>query len=331
MENRTASTSAPPGMMNAIITGFNVVASNLKLLILPIILDVLLWLGPQISIEKLVKPMVSDSVRMFQQVNSPELTSQLKGVSDLWNQILAKFNLVGVIQTLPIGVPTLMASVRSTTTPFGSATVWEASTVPVVLITWIMLLFVGFLVGSLYFCLLARATSGTTTAFEFKTYLTKTALSLGLTVGLLLALIFLAIPALMLVSVIALISPGLGDFAILLAGLILIWMLLPLVFTPHAIYTLKSSLISSVLTSVRLVRHFLPGTGVFLIIAVVIARGMDILWRIPPASSWMTLVGILGHAFIYTAVLAASFVYFRGGLRWMAEKSIPAQPQGIKT
>jgi hypothetical protein len=38
------------------------------------------------------------------------------------------------------------------------------------------------------------------------------------------------------------------------------------------------------------------------------------------------LIGIIGHAFIASAVLAATFVYYQGGLRWMREvmRRVPA-------
>jgi uncharacterized membrane protein YdcZ (DUF606 family) len=66
-----------------------------------------------------------------------------------------------------------------------------------------------------------------------------------------------------------------------------------------------------------LVRFFLPGTGFFLLIALIISQGLDLLWSSPPTSSWLTLVGIFGHAFIYSALFAASFVYYRRGMQWM--------------
>jgi len=37
---------------------------------------------------------------------------------------------------------------------------------------------------------------------------------------------------------------------------------------------------------------------------------MDYLWRAPAVDNWMLLVGILGHAFVVSAVIAASFHYF---------------------
>jgi len=44
---------------------------------------------------------------------------------------------------------------------------------------------------------------------------------------------------------------------------------------------------------------------------------LNYLWKVPPSDSWMTLVGIAGHAFITTAILAASFVYYRDMNVWL--------------
>jgi hypothetical protein len=39
-------------------------------------------------------------------------------------------------------------------------------------------------------------------------------------------------------------------------------------------------------------------------------QGMDYLWRSPSVDDWFLFVGILGHAFIVSAVIASSFHYF---------------------
>ena len=41
------------------------------------------------------------------------------------------------------------------------------------------------------------------------------------------------------------------------------------------------------------------------------------LWHAAPADSWMMGVGILGHAFISTSLLAASFIYYRDLNLWI--------------
>jgi hypothetical protein len=38
---------------------------------------------------------------------------------------------------------------------------------------------------------------------------------------------------------------------------------------------------------------------------------------VPKSDSWMTLIGISGHAFITTALLAASLVYYRDMNVWI--------------
>lgn len=331
MENHGTSSGAPPRMMNAIIAGFNVVANNLVLLVLPVLIDLFLWLGPQVSIRNALKPAIDDIVRLLKQVNSPQVASQMNVISEVWEQVLVEFNLLGTVRTMPIGVPSLMSSGLTQTTPLGSATIFEVPSIASALGIWLAVILVGFTVGCIYFCMLARATADDGGKFEIILFLKKVVYALELTLSLVVGLLIIAIPALMLISVIALISPGLGDFAMMFVGFLLIWMLLPLVFTPHAIFSGKSGLVVSAMTSVRLVRSFMPGTGLFLIIALVFSQGLNVLWRVPPSNSWMTLIGILGHAFILTAIFAASFIYFRNGMRWMLASSQPIRPQEIKT
>lgn len=331
MENRSTSSGAPPRMMNAIIAGFNVVANNLFLLVLPVLIDLFLWLGPQVSIRQALKPAIDDVVRLLKQVNSPQVASQMNVISEVWEQILVEFNLLGTIRTMPIGVPSLMSSMLTQSTPLGSSTVYEVPSIASAFGIWLAVILVGFLVGCFYFWMLARATAEDGGGFEVNYFFKKVLYAFALTLSLVIGLLIIAIPALMLISVIALISPGLGDFAMMFVGFLLIWMLLPLVFTPHAIFSGKSGLVVSAMTSVRLVRNYMPGTGLFLIVALVFSQGLNVLWRVPPSNSWMTLIGILGHAFILTAIFAASFVYFRNGLRWMIVSSQAARPQEIKT
>jgi hypothetical protein len=44
---------------------------------------------------------------------------------------------------------------------------------------------------------------------------------------------------------------------------------------------------------------------------------LNFLWNTPSLASWWMLVGITGHAFISTALLASSFVYYRDINVWL--------------
>jgi len=46
---------------------------------------------------------------------------------------------------------------------------------------------------------------------------------------------------------------------------------------------------------------------------------LSYLWQVPASDSWLMLVGIAGHAFISTALLSASFVYYRDMNKWLQD------------
>jgi hypothetical protein len=73
------------------------------------------------------------------------------------------------------------------------------------------------------------------------------------------------------------------------------------------------------LLSIRMVRFFLPGASMYIITSALLSECLNLIWTIPDPSSWLTAVGIFGHAFIVTALIAASFIYYREGLRWMQD------------
>jgi hypothetical protein len=52
-------------------------------------------------------------------------------------------------------------------------------------------------------------------------------------------------------------------------------------------------------------------------IVMLLSKGLDLLWLAPPETSWMTLVGVVGHAFITTGLLASSFIYYRDADHWV--------------
>jgi hypothetical protein len=79
-------------------------------------------------------------------------------------------------------------------------------------------------------------------------------------------------------------------------------------------------------------RFTLPTSGLFVLSIFLLSTGLNYLWSVPTDDSWMLLVGIAGHAFITTALLAASFVYYRDVNVWLQtvferlqHKQMPAQ------
>ena len=64
-------------------------------------------------------------------------------------------------------------------------------------------------------------------------------------------------------------------------------------------------------------RFTLPTSSLFVLSTFLLGIGLNFLWSVPPEDSWMMLVGIFGHAFVTTALLAASFIYYRDMTAWL--------------
>ena len=137
--------------------------------------------------------------------------------------------------------------------------------------------------------------------------------SLGQTM-ILAALVFLSaliigIPLLCLLSTIAFLLPSLGTLPFTASILLLICVLLPLIFSGHGIFFENMQAIQSIKTSARMVRRLMTPVGLFLMVIIMIGYGLNSLWATPHTNSWMLLVGIFGHGFISSGLLAASFAW----------------------
>lgn len=129
----------------------------------------------------------------------------------------------------------------------------------------------------------------------------------------------ITIPGSFLLSLVILSGVSYGQCALLVFAGAVFWLILPLVFSPHGIVLNQNSFFESVKISANLARKTLPSTVLFVLAVFLLSKGLDILWSYPKPTSWFLLVGILGHAFVTTGLLAASFVYYRDALRWMEE------------
>ncbi|MCJ7624016.1 MAG: hypothetical protein MUO76_10975, partial [Anaerolineaceae bacterium] len=139
--------------------------------------------------------------------------------------------------------------------------------------------------------------------------------------------VILALPVTCLLSTLLLVLPSLGTFPFLLMGMLSVWVLLPLAFSPHGIFYGELRVGKSIVTSIRLVRSLMSPTGLFFILLILLGYGLDFLWSTPGTDNWMLLVGIIGHAFISTGLLAASFIYYEKGVKWFSNSLQPKKQE----
>jgi hypothetical protein len=318
---KTVELPPPPGVMGSLRAGFDAVSRNVVLILLPAALDVLLWLGPRFSVDGLLAPflnVVFDQTRRT--LTSSAEVSRFMEFESLFNQTVEHFNLLSLLsrlQTFPVGVSSLLARTMPLETPFGSQPVVQISSLPGLIGLALLLVTGGWVLGALYFRWVSGTTLGETGSGNGISSLWAIIQTLILSGVWLIGLIMFLIPVTLVLTVLTLLSPLLAGAALFILLALSFWLIVPLFFTPHGIFVRKQNAFYSIFASLRMVRFALPTSGFFVICWFLLSTGLNYLWSVPPGNSWMTLVGIGGHAFITTALLSASFVYYRDMNAWL--------------
>ncbi|MDX9850418.1 MAG: hypothetical protein RBT01_07935 [Anaerolineaceae bacterium] len=310
---------APPRLIPTLLAGFNTVANHIGLILFPLGLDLLIWFGPQLKLDKLLKPIYSNAIQTLITYNNSEMRQLLETSQTEMDIILSRINLTNSLSTFPFGIPSLLSGQGIKETPLGSPIAYDIPSIGLILIVTGLFIFIGLFLGSLYLSTIAYTTRVKKEKINPSELTKKIVKGVGLSILLVIILIVLIMPVLFVVSLFSLFSPVISQILLIISTFILIWLLIPLIFSPHGVYAQDMGIIQSILHSIKVVRSYLPGTGMFLLAAILIAQGLDLLWIAAPSDSWLTLIGITGHAYIYTALIAASFIYYQKSCDWTKE------------
>jgi hypothetical protein len=307
--------------MGSLRAGFDAVSRHVALILLPVALDIFLWLGPRFSVDSLLTPflnMVFDQTRLT--LTSSADIRRFTEFESLFNQTVEHFNLLSLLsrlQTFPVGVSSLLARTMPVETPFGLQPVVQISSLPGLIGLALLLVAGGWVLGALYFRWVSGTTLGETAPGTGISSLWAIFQTLILSGVWLVGLMMFFIPVTLVLTVLTMLSPVLAGAALFIILALSFWLIVPLFFTPHGIFVRKQNAFYSIFTSLRMARFALPTSGLFVICWFLLSTGLGYLWSVPTADSWMTLVGIGGHAFITTALLSASFVYYRDMNAWL--------------
>src|SRR5258708_22334215 len=98
----------PVGVIESLGTGFETVATRAWLLLIPIILDLFLWVGPKVSFEPLVQRFETVS-SAWSASQPPDVRKQLDSQNQLTYALVGNLgqhiNLFSLFNTTPVGVP----------------------------------------------------------------------------------------------------------------------------------------------------------------------------------------------------------------------------------
>jgi len=355
METRE-STARPLGVIGCLTAGFELVSRQLWLVILPVLLDLLLWAGPRVSIEPLLNEFID--IISLQAAAEPDLSSQVQVVSDMLVQLGEKFNLLSLLGGIPVlTVPSLLAAHPvAAAWPLGKSTVWPVESIVSLVGWWILLVPTGLVLGFVYLYSVANQVRNGEVDLDLDvdldsappspednpssedapdvpvaqrpfsaTFLGKLVWYIAFAAVVLLVQIIVIPIAMLLVSMIATIVPVVGVIIWLFGIGMATYILLQLVFVIHGVLLGERNLLRAIWESFLLVRtQFWSVMGLLLLILVVY-QGLGQLWAIPQADSWALLIGILANACVATGLVAATFIFYRERVEFIPQPRWPSR------
>ena len=310
---------APPRLIPALVAGFDAIANHIYLIIFPLGLDVLIWLAPHLRLKSLIEALIAQ-MASFSVNEAPELTNMVEIGNEVWLQMAERLNLLMVLRSYPVGIPSLMASAGTMETPLGMPKMLEVPSAGYAFLLFMLLFVVGLVIGSFYYLIVSQvAIEGDFHWREAFLNWPRACMQVFLLTLIWVGLFFLVnIPASCLVSVATLAGFSLGQLSILLYGGFLVWLVFPLLFSAHGIFVSGMGVGASIRSGIRMTNATLLTTVTFIVAVILLTQGLDLLWRVPPTDSWLTLLGIAGHAFVGTGLLSASFIYYRTACSWIS-------------
>lgn len=304
----------PPGIINSIRAGFDTIASHITVILLPLLLNLLMWLGPRLRMDALFGLVENDMVDIWRSGGIP--AEDIQRVLDWYDATIPAINLFWVVRTLPVGISNLLLANGTSATPMGDPAIWQVSGLS--LPGWIMLLtLIGWVGGALYF----RSVAWIVLVEKEQVVHTFAAILQTVLLSILfgIVLFMIGLPLILVLVLLAQLNAFLANLFVLFVSLGSVWVIVPLFFWSHGIFLDRQNVFASMLSSIQLTRFTLPTSSLFVLTVFLLAYGLNFLWRIPAEDSWLTLFGIFGHSFVTTALLAGSFIYYRDMKAWLKD------------
>lgn len=302
----------PPGIINSIKAGFDTIASHITAILLPLLLNLFMWLGPRLKMSGLFDSVKNEVVGVWQRGGVP--AEDIKRVLDFYQSTIPNINLFWLLRTLPIGISSLLLPHNASATPLGTPATLQVTALN--FLGWVFLLtFVGWVGGGLYF----RSVAWVAVPSEERAVnvFSAVAQTILISVACQVVLMVIGTPILLILFLVIQLNAVLANLFVLFLSLGSMWVIVPIFFWPHGIFVKKQNVITSILSSIQLTRFTLPTSSLFVLTVFLLSFGLNFLWNIPPEDSWITLLGIFGHSFVTTALLAASFIYYRDMSIWL--------------
>jgi hypothetical protein len=307
----------PSGVIETLSAGYTAVNRQLWVLMLPILLDVFLWLGPHVSYSPLVGPVVTQAAEWTRQValgprRGPSTPDLVGSLDDSRQWLIARTdetNGLNVLAWSPIALPS-PATLPSASDELAFVSGWFEGLALLGASAGL-----GLLLGGWFYAGLANASAGVRGGPLAAGRGTPRAVIdvLGLIGVLLVTAFLLGIPVLLLIGFTALLSPPVAALGGVLVGLGVLFAAVHLFFAIDAIFISNAGPLTAIQRSVGVVRRHLRPSVALILLTWLILAGMAQVWDVLDntlQSPFGVALGILGNAYIASGLIAAGMIFY---------------------
>ncbi len=304
------------GVIESLSAGYRFLGRRLELLLAPILLDLLFWLGPQLSVAPLFQQLAAFYRQAAQMEGMPAEMAEMSGqMATILADSGESSNLLAVlVNSSLLHVPSLLATGR----PITERVVIVVQSPLVAILLLVSFSLIGVLIGVIYMNMLARTLplgDGPKPAnfVDFTaTVLRHWLMVLLYVVMLMVAIIVGSIPVALAVTLLSLISPFIGTLLLMLVSGTVLVILFYLYFVTAALIMDNLPVHRAVAQSFVLVRNNFWATFGFVVLYNVIMAGFAYLMRgmaaLPPIG---TIIAIVTYAYIGSGLAMALLVFYR--------------------
>ncbi len=304
------------GLIDTLSAGFDRTAKRLWLILIPVLLDLGVWLGPRLSLNGLMQ----SAIRLLP--DGTELGTQYAQAIELSRSWLAEVgqttNLLTLLSMRVLGLPGLSGSLVP---PAAPATMIQR-TIDIqsglaALGVMLLLLFLGLLVGCGTLSLMAadardgQLSPGYALGVAWRSWVRLTFLLSGTAV-----LVFgVVVGASMIAGLIGVVSMQLAAWILtFLAWTLIILSIyggLLFYFTSRAVILDDKGLLSSMRSALHVLQRNLMASLGFILIVNLLHVGLLYIWRLLAVNTIGMIAAIVGNAYVNTGLVMASFIFYR--------------------
>ena len=306
-----------PGIIDTLSAGFHLVNRAPWVLAVPVGLDLLLWLGPRLSVATLGERAVAGMERMVAEAGAAAgaaAEGQVEGFRqglEALRVLAGSFNLLSLLAFGGFGMESAVPVARG-----GAGGSVELLSGAQVALVSLVLLLLGVGLAALWLGAIAQLVrDGRGSASRLLVKLPRYWLAIVGFVALLIGgAIAVTLPLLLLAAVAQVFVPALGAFLTLFVAvalqLLVIWAVLYLFFFATAVVVSEVGPIRAATNSIRVVSLNFWATLGFIIITWVIMRGLHVVWQTLAESPVGLALAILGNGYVESGLAAASMLFY---------------------